>query len=341
MAKSEQSRQSKQPKQPTLKSRKRPGGAYYYACIQGNQYAFGYVSREEAERLFAARLNEVRNPPAEKPRQPERPLTVQDVLTRFLRSLELDAKAGDLKESTRDFYRYAIEGLPKKPPQENRKPRKQRKQRPFVPFLTYLETSHSALPIEHFGESLVKEWLAEHFAGRSHNYRIRLMRPIKAAFNWAAKQNEFATRLPRNPLAGMTIPKGEPRKHYTTDDEWTAVKAVAGGTFRDFLLVVESSGARVQELRVATAANLNHELRCIYFEEQVKETGNSDPRVIFLDDDAYAICKRLAEQWPQGPIFRNKHGEPWTKDAIGCQCCRIREKLSGRPQRAKPLARRF
>jgi hypothetical protein len=69
------------------------------------------------------------------------------------------------------------------------------------------------------------------------------MRPIKVAFNWAAKRNEFAGRLTRNPLAGMVIPRGEPRKHYTSDDEWAVVKAGAKGTFRDFLLVSESSGA--------------------------------------------------------------------------------------------------
>jgi len=318
--------QSKKFRRLTLSHVDRPNGRGYFTRYKGKQKWFGYVSEDEANRLLAAFENEILNPPAEQPAA-QRPLSVQDVLTRFLRSLELDVENDELKESTRDFYLYAIKGLAKKPRPDG-KPRKQRKQRPFVPFLTYLENAgHSALPIDHFGESVVKEWLAEHFAGRSNNYRTRLKRPIKAAFNWAAKQNEFASRLPRNPLAGMQIPKCEPCQTFLTDEQWAAVKAAASGPFLDLLTVLESSGARPQELRVATAANLDHDLRCLYFEEQVKETDNTDPRVIFLDGDAYAICKRLADQNPDGPIFRNSKGRPWAKDSIGCQCSRLRKKL--------------
>jgi hypothetical protein len=60
---------STQPKQPTLKSRIRPGGDYVYACIGGEQFGFGY-DRVEAQRLFALKLAENLNPPAEKPQQP-------------------------------------------------------------------------------------------------------------------------------------------------------------------------------------------------------------------------------------------------------------------------------
>jgi hypothetical protein len=41
-------------------------------------------ANEEAERLFAAKQNEVCNPPAEKPLQPLLPLTVRQVLRRLL-----------------------------------------------------------------------------------------------------------------------------------------------------------------------------------------------------------------------------------------------------------------
>jgi hypothetical protein len=162
------SARSKQPKQPALKHRVRNGRDSYYANIKGKQYVFGYVSREEAERLFAAKLNEILNAPSASVDRPQTTLTVQEVLARFLRSLDLDTKSGELKESTRDFYLYAIEGLPKKPQPENGKPRKQRKQTPFVPFLTFLENAgHSELPVDYFGESIVKEWIATSQAGRT------------------------------------------------------------------------------------------------------------------------------------------------------------------------------
>jgi integrase len=169
-----------------------------------------------------------------------------------------------------------------------------------------------------------------------------LKRPIKAAFNWAAKQNEFATRLSRNPLAGMVVPKFEPRQTFLTDEQWKAVKEAACGSFKDLIEVLEASGARPQELREMTAANLDHDLKCLYSEKQIKETGNTDPRLIPLDDASYAICKRLADQCQtaDGLLFRNKRGEPWTKDAIGCQCARLRKTL-GFPFSVYLLRHRF
>jgi hypothetical protein len=68
--------------------------------------------------------------------------------------------------------------------------------------------------------------------------------------------------LSKNPLKGLKIQKCEPRKKFATDEEWAQVKALATGSFLDLINVIEASGARIQELRAATAANLNYDLRC-------------------------------------------------------------------------------
>lgn len=41
-------------------------------------------------------------------------------------------------------------------------------------------------------------------------------------------------------------------------------------------------------------------------------------RVVYLTEQAAAITAKLAKQFPEGPLYRNKNGRPWTKDAIGC-----------------------
>ncbi|HEY4231872.1 MAG TPA: hypothetical protein VGM76_00470, partial [Lacipirellulaceae bacterium] len=196
MAKSEKSAKSKQLRQPTLKHRIRDGRDYFYANIKGAQYVFGYVSREDAERLFAAKQNEIVNAPPEPPQRPLPTLTVQQVLTRFVQWIDLDP---DKADTTRDFYRRPIVGLPK-----SEKPSK-RKVRPFVPFLEWLDQKHPALPVSHFGPMYVHQWIKEQFDGRKLNYRIALMRPIKAAFAWAVDQPEFDSRLPKNPLKGLKV----------------------------------------------------------------------------------------------------------------------------------------
>ena len=246
------SAKSKQLRQSTLKVRNRNGRDYFYANIKGTQYVFGYVSRDDAERLFAAKQNEVLNTRQESPQRLLPPLTVQHVLARFIEWIDLDP---DKVDDTKDFYRRPIIGLTK-----SEKPSK-RKVKPFVPFVEWLDQKHPGLPVSHFGPMYVLQWIKDHFDGCKLNYRISLMRPIKAAFNWAVEQPEFDSRLPKNPLKALKIAKGKARKQFVTDEQWAQVKATATGSFLDLITVLESSGARPQELRAATAANLNHELR--------------------------------------------------------------------------------
>ena len=39
------------------------------------------------------------------------------------------------------------------------------------------------------------------------------------------------------------------------------------------------------------------------------------------------IIRGLCGQRPRGPLLLNSEGQPWTKDAINCTFCRLKEKL--------------
>ena len=41
--------------------------------------------------------------------------------------------------------------------------------------------------------------------------------------------------------------------------------------------------------------------------------------MIYLNDAAIAIVKRLAEKHPEGKLFQNTDGLPWTPDAANCR----------------------
>jgi integrase len=56
-----------------------------------------------------------------------------------------------------------------------------------------------------------------------------------------------------------------------------------------------------------------------------KKTGK--PRVIILTPPMVALTVRLAAKHPEGPLFRNVDGNPWTRNAIRCRFRRIRTKL--------------
>jgi site-specific recombinase XerD len=39
------------------------------------------------------------------------------------------------------------------------------------------------------------------------------------------------------------------------------------------------------------------------------------------------LTKRLVCEYPEGPLFRNEDGKPWTRNAIRCRFRRVRQKL--------------
>jgi integrase len=58
--------------------------------------------------------------------------------------------------------------------------------------------------------------------------------------------------------------------------------------------------------------------------------GNKIPRVVYLTPKALEISERLAAKHPQGVLFRNKNGRPWTPTATGCRFWRIKAKVGGK-----------
>jgi integrase/recombinase XerC len=58
--------------------------------------------------------------------------------------------------------------------------------------------------------------------------------------------------------------------------------------------------------------------------------GRRKERRVLLDNVVLAILKPLVLKFPDGPILRNTHGRPWTKDAINCRFTRLKAELSYR-----------
>jgi integrase len=48
---------------------------------------------------------------------------------------------------------------------------------------------------------------------------------------------------------------------------------------------------------------------------------------VYLPDEALAIVKRLAKQYPEGKLFRNSDGIPWNHDSINCRFRRLKDRL--------------
>jgi integrase len=139
---------------------------------------------------------------------------------------------------------------------------------------------------------------------------------VKRLLNWAIEQNY----LKHNPIASMRRPRGRRRDVFYTSDQWDLIRQQARGPLLDMLDFLSLTGCRPQEARAIEARHLHGDL-VIFPTDESK--GNLEPRVIYLVPQAKEIVERLAKASPEGPIFRNSEGRPWTKDAIKCRLNRI------------------
>jgi integrase len=144
---------------------------------------------------------------------------------------------------------------------------------------------------------------------------------IKGVMNWAVRMGY----VDRNPIAAMPRPTARVRQEYVPADLWPRVLELATDEpFRDYLIVMLSTGARATEIFTFEAQHLNGNRLILPIE---KSKGRRRSRVVYLPDQALAIVKRYANLYPTGALFRNADGDAWTRNAIRCRFRRLRQKL--------------
>ena len=114
-------------------------------------------------------------------------------------------------------------------------------------------------------------------------------------------------------------------------DQWGEVlESITYPELRDYIVVMRETGCRPQEIRKVTAEWFDRENHCWVFPVEESKGGAKQakkPRIVLLTDTAFEICKRRAEQYPQGPIFRNRNGNPWTPCALKSAFQRVSKRV--------------
>lgn len=146
---------------------------------------------------------------------------------------------------------------------------------------------------------------------------------VQRMLNWGVEQ-EY---LQRNPIKGIRKPRTKRRDVFCTPEQWKRIRQQAKEPLASFLDFLFLTGCRPLEARSIEARYLHGDL-IIFPADESK--GETEPRVIYLVPEAKAILGRLAKKQPNGVLFRNTRGTPWTKDAIKCQLTRISEKVGFR-----------
>lgn len=171
------------------------------------------------------------------------------------------------------------------------------------------------------GPAYVTKWLQTQTTWNSTTKR-NAMTAINRVFNWAVKNRG----LKFNPVAGMEKPKAQRRAKVVADDDFDWLLDNVSGPFKELMIVSWDCGCRPQEAKRIEAKQIDFEKQLVVIKAEDGAKGGFTRSIYVPTTRAMKIVSRLAEEHPEGPIFRNNRGNPWTKDAVKCVFQRIRAK---------------
>ena len=180
---------------------------------------------------------------------------------------------------------------------------------------------HSDLRLDQLRPFHVQQWVDSYEL--SQTSRRNYLRSVKRCVAWAVTQG-YADK---SPIQHLEVPTGEAKEVLITLDEYQQLLSfIPDGPFRDLVVVTWETGCRPQEsLRVEARRVDEQNQRWVFARAESK--GKKAPRIVYLTDQAMEITRRLALKNPEGRLFRNANGRPWTTDAVNCAFDRLRVRM--------------
>lgn len=179
---------------------------------------------------------------------------------------------------------------------------------------------HGTRPVSGLRPSHMLAWLAR--SGWGAWTRRGAIAMVKAAFNWAIREGMIAG----NPFASVRKPAVGKAKRTMTAAEAVMFREAAGDCFGDFLDGLRWTGSRPQELARLEAAHIDWDAACAVLDGKTTE-ATGEPIVLRLAGPMLALCRRLADRHPTGPLFVNARGRAWGNRAIAHRMAALRRKL--------------
>ena len=168
----------------------------------------------------------------------------------------------------------------------------------------------------------VTRWLDDHpeWTGAARS----AVQIVKRAFSWGEQQGLIAA----NPIRKLKVPAGRSRERFLSAGERQEIlAAVNDPAFRNFLIAVQESGCRPSEVARVTGEQVDLELGIWTFAKHKTAKKTKSVRTVYLSPVLFELTKKLMDQNPSGPLFRNARGQAFTRNAIVCRFRRLQEKL--------------
>ncbi len=168
----------------------------------------------------------------------------------------------------------------------------------------------------------VQDWIDSH-KDWSDGTKHGAWRALYRTFNWAVKQ-EY---MEKNPSTNVEKPSQPRRENTITQKEFdNLLRHVQDQEFRDLLTVHWDTGCRPQESLRVTKANVQDHHWVFQPKEGKRHRGRKQIRFVYLTDQALEITQRRILKYPEGPLFRNTEGNPWTVYSVDCRFKRLASK---------------
>lgn len=210
---------------------------------------------------------------------------------------------------------------------QNRAPRTEERYRDFIQdFINFKGIGR--MGVAELDAKHVTDWLDAH-EGWGNTTKNNAITALQRGFNWACK-NRGLNKKGGNPIKGMEKPQAEVRTDTLTPAEFEKMLPLVTDEFRDLITVSWDCGARPQEIKKLEARHLElQNNRAVLPTKEAK--GKRRARAIYFPTErSLEILRRLAKENPEGPIFLNNRGNPWTGFAVKNAFERLDEELGRR-----------
>jgi len=113
----------------------------------------------------------------------------------------------------------------------------------------------------------------------------------------------------------------------TREERELILGSIRDEAFRRFVTALTLTGCRPGEVARVTANCFDDKdgVWVLAEHKTAKKTGK--PRVIYLPPEAVTLTRELIARHPEGPLFLNSRGKPWSRNAVRIRFTRLRKKF--------------
>lgn len=152
---------------------------------------------------------------------------------------------------------------------------------------------------------------------------------LRACWKWCKDEGLIGD----DPLGKMRIPTPRRRREVMTNEQADRLRqAIVSARFLDIFDVLRETGCRPADARRVEAAMIDFEAMTWTLPDHKTAGHTQEPKTVYMTPRAAVICRRLAAEFPEGPIFRNEHGKPWTMHVLAGQFRRCRKRAGIGPE---------